>query len=76
MQIADVIPLVFGKRDLAFFRVVWLEYARDKTFYEKVLDIDDEEISAKVFSNRVMVTELTYNERKGYLCHKSSIEEV
>ena len=75
VQIADVIPLTLSG-DLAFFKVVWLEYGRDKTYFERVLDIQDAEVSSRVLSSRVMVTELTFNERKGYLCHGNALEEV
>lgn len=78
MQIADVVPLALGeaKDSLAFFKVLWLEYERDKTYYERVLDITDEEVSARVLQSRVKVTELSFNERKGYLCHSAALEEV
>ena len=55
---------------------MWLEYTRDTTYFERVLDIKDQKISEKVFKSRLMVTELTFNERKGYLCHQSALEEV
>ena len=73
MQIADVIPLEIDGQ-IAFFRVTWLEYVRDTSFFERTLDIADSEIASQVVKNRVKVTELSFNERRGYLCHKSSLE--
>jgi len=71
------VPLSLGSQDsLTFLRVVWLEYVRDTTFYERVLDIKDAEVAQKTLPKRTKVTELSFNERHGYLCHASSLEEI
>ena len=48
----------------------------DTTFYERVLDIKDADVAKKLLPVRIKVTELSYNERQGYLCHSSALEEV
>ena len=59
-------------------RVEWLEYKRDTAYYERVLDIaDGDNIASQVLPDRsVKVTQLSFNEHHGYLCHRSALEEV
>ena len=57
-------------------RVVRLEYERDTNYARRVLDVDDDEVAARYFATRVQVSDLSFNERAGYLCHQDSLEEV
>ena len=66
LQIADVVPLKLRGSDgtdsrIVFLRVVWLEYLSDPTFYRRVLDIEDDQIAERVLSERVKVTEMSFN---------------
>lgn len=74
LQVSDVVPLQIGD-DLVYLRVVWIEYARDTSYVERVLDVaDDAKLASKVLPSRsVKVTELSFNERQGYMCHASAL---
>lgn len=76
VQISDVVPIQIDQRCLVYLRVVWLEYVRDTTYYRRVLGINDDEIASKVLKDRILVTELSFNERRGYLCHSSALESI
>ena len=76
IQISDVVPLQLNDGAIAFLRVIMLEYLCDTTFYRRVLDIEDDDIAKKVLPERIKVTDMTFNECKGYLCHAESLEKV
>jgi len=59
-----------------FYKVVSLNYKRDVNYYERVLDITDQDVSAKVLPRDIEVTPLSFNQFAGYLIHKTTIKEI
>lgn len=69
VQINDVVCINHFENAF-YYRIVALTFQKDIKFYEKVLDIEDDEISAKVLSRCDTVTGLSFNQYAGYLIHR------
>lgn len=47
--------------------MVGIKFERDVTYFEKVLDINDEEVSSKYLPRHVEIDVLSFNQYAGYL---------
>jgi hypothetical protein len=60
VQINDTLFFKFDKR-LVYAKVVGIKYQRNVSYYEKVLDISDTEISKKFLPQQMEIDVLSFN---------------
>ncbi len=63
--------MVTTNDQICYYKVISLKYNRNVQFYEKVLDINDADISSKFLQRSIEVTSLSFNQYAGYLVHSS-----
>lgn len=76
VQINETLFFKFDRR-LVYAKVVGIKYLRDVSYYEKVLDITDKEISKKFLPREMEIDVLSFNQYAGYLVsghHLKSVE--
>lgn len=71
----DILYFQLDER-VVYAKVVGIKFERDVTYFEKVLDINDEEISSKYLPRHVEIDVLSFNQYAGYLLDGTFLQSV